>query len=452
MKLNLTRIPLPLRNLGFTVLLLGGAILIYLLADHFSIQHDLTQNARNSLEPASVRVLDQLHGPVHVIVFSSGVEAQGGDMRPLIRKFVSRYQRYKPDITLAFVDPAKHPDEAHKADIRVNGEIVVEYGKRREHLTALNEEAFSSALLNLAHRKDQLIMYVTGHGERKLDGIANDDLGRFGRRLTQQGFHISSLDLAISPDVPRNASLLVITQPQADWMPGEVDKVQRYVDNGGNVFWLLDPGPLHGLAPLAEKFRLVLSPGVVIDPDAQLMGAPALWTLGTASSYPPHAITRDFDYRTAFPFARALDHEDNGKWHYSTLVSAAPHGWVSAALPRHNETLHFNKKVDIPGPVDIALALDRTVDDRTQRVVVVGSGSFLANMYVGNGRNLDLGLNMVNWLCDQDNFISVLPRASKDDTISLTLLQLEIIAFGLVIVLPLLLVVSGVLVWAYRKR
>lgn len=448
--MDLSRIPLPLKNLAYTVALLVGAIAIYLLANHFSIQRDLTQNGRNSLEPASVRVVQELHGPVHVIVFSSGVEAKEGDIRPLVRQFLARYQRYKPDISLKFVDPAKHPGQARKADIRVNGEIVVEYGKRREHLAALNEEAFSSALLNLAHRRDQLIMYVTGHGERKLDGIANDDLGGFGRRLSQQGFHISSLDLAISPQVPRNVKLLVITEPQADWMPGEVDKVLRYVHRGGNVFWLLDPGPLHGLAPLAEKFGLVLSPGVVIDPDAQLMRAPATWALGT--NYPPHAITRDFDFPTAFPFARALDHEDNSRWHYSALVNAAPHGWVSAALPRHDEKLHFNKKVDIPGPVDIALALERTVDDRAQRVVVVGSGSFLANMYAGNGRNLDLGLNMVNWLCNEDNFISVLPKASKDDTITLSLVQLEVIAFGLVIGLPLLLVATGVLVWGYRKR
>lgn len=448
--MNLSRIPLPLKNLGYGMLLLAGAIAIYLLASHFALERDLTQNARNSLEPASVRVLQELHGPVHVVVFSSGVEAKQGDMRALIHQFISTYQRYKPDITLAFVDPAKHPNQARKADIRVNGEIVVEYGKRREHLSALNEQAFSSALLNLAHHKSQLIMYVTGHGERKLDGIANDDLGGFGRRLAQLGFRISSLDLAVSADVPRNASLLVITQPQVNWMPGEVDKLMDYVKHGGNVFWLLDPGPLHGLAPLAEKLGLVLSPGVVIDPDAQLMRAPATWTLGT--NYPPHAITRDFDFPTAFPFARALGHEDSSSWHYSSLVNAAPRGWVSAALPRHNEKLHFNKKVDIPGPVDIALALERTVDDRPQRVVVVGSGSFLANMYAGNGRNLDLGINMVNWLCNQDNVISVLPKASKDDAITLSLVQLETIAIGLAIVLPLLLLMTGALVWASRKR
>ena len=449
MKINLSRLPLPLRNFATGILLLAGAALVYAVAAYVPLQVDVTQNARNSLEPASQQVLQQLQGPVHVTVFSTELDASQGDMRKLIRDFISIYQRYKPDLSLAFVDPARHPDEARKADVQVNGEIVVEYDGRREHLSALNQQSFTSALLNLAHRKSQLVMYVTGHGERKLDGIANDDLGQFGRRLSQLGFRLGGLDLTSSPDVPADVSVLVITQPQVDWMPGEVDKLMQFVDHGGNVLWLLDAGPLHGLAPLAEKLGLVLSPGIVIDPDAQLMRAPPTWVVAT--SYPPHPITHNFDLPTVFPFARAVGHEDTAAWKYNAVVSGARRGWVTPTLPRGNQTLRFDKRIDAPGPVDIALALERTLDERTQRAVVVGSGSFLSNMYAGNGRNLDLGINMVNWLCDQENFITILPKASKDDSITLSLVQLEVISIGLAIVAPLLLLMAGVFVW-WRRR
>lgn len=444
------RILQSLKSLAYSALVLAGMVVVYLLAASFPLQRDITQNARNSLEPASQHVLQQLTGPVHVTVFSSEQDPKQGDVRKLIRQFIGIYQRYKPDISLEFIDPSLHPDEARKAEIQVMGEMVVEYAGRREHLSMLNEQAFSSALLNLAHRKDQVIMYITGHGERKLDGIANDDLGEFGRRLSQLGFRISSLDLAISQDVPDNISLLVITQPQVNWLPGEVDKLIRFVDRGGNILWLVDAGPLRGLTPLAEKFGIVLTPGIVIDPDAQLMRAPPTWTLG--ANYPPHAITRNFDLPTVFPFARALGREENRGWRYSALVNAAPHGWVSPTLPRSNEKPRFNRNVDAPGPVDIALALERQVDDRTQRVVVVGSGSFLSNMYAGNGRNLDLGVNMVNWLSNQEDFITILPKAVKDDAITLSQVQLEFISIGLVIVAPLLLLMAGALAWWQRKR
>ena len=38
-------------------------------------------------------------------------------------------------------------------------------------------------------------------------------------------------------------------------MPGEVDKLLRYIDRGGNLLWLVDAEPLRGLDRLAEKFN-----------------------------------------------------------------------------------------------------------------------------------------------------------------------------------------------------
>jgi ABC-type uncharacterized transport system involved in gliding motility auxiliary subunit len=440
---------LPLTNLAFALVLLAAAVVLYLLAARSPFQQDITWNASSSLEPGSIQTLQQLHGPVKLTVFSTEQDVQHGDLRRLIRQFVALYQRYKPDISLSFVDPVKHPDEARRADIQNNGEMVVEYQGRRKHLTRLNEQSLTGALLSLAHRQDQLIMYVTNHGERRLDGQANYDLGEFGKQLEHLGFRISSINLALAQDVPDNVSLLVVTQPQADWLPGEINKLLRYVDNGGNLLWLLDPGSLHGLQRLSQKLGLKLTPGIVIDPDAQQMRAPATWALGT--NYPPHAITRNFSLITAFPFARALGWRKIKDWHYQTLVDAAPRGWISPTRPRNQSRPSFHKGRDVPGPVTIALAMQRSIHGHNQRIVVVGSGSFLANTYAGNGGNIDLGINMVNWLSKQDKLITIPPRAAKDNTVNLSKTQLEFISIGLVIVLPLMLALVGGIVW-WRRR
>ena len=54
----------------------------------------------------------------------------------------------------------------------------------------------------------------------------------------------------------------------------------------------------------------------------------------------------------------------------------------------------FDHGRDTAGPVQIAVALERLREEKLQRIVVVGSGHFLANMYLGNGGNLDLGINI----------------------------------------------------------
>jgi len=450
---------LQLKNTAYTLLLLLAAIAIYQLIAIYPLSWDVTQNASNSLSPSSVDTLKQLKGAVNITMYASRKDAEMGDIEQLVGDFIELYQRYKSDITLTFVDPVKEPEAMRKAEIRANREMVVEYSGRSEHLTLLNEQSLSSALLRLAHTKDQKLMYVDGHGERKLDGAANHDLGDFGKKLKLNGFQVSSLNLALAQDVPGNGSVLVITQPQINLLPGEVDKILRYVESGGNLLWLLDAEPLRGLERLASKLGILLTPGIVTDPDAQKMNAPNNWTLG--ASYPPHPITRNFNLVTAFPFARALGREDSNEqvdsarslkpipWQRSTLIEAASNGWVTRN-PLPNKT-QFDKNRDIPGPFSLAIALQRTIKEREQRIVVVGSGSFLANAYAGNGGNVDLGVNMVNWLTHEERLITTQPRATKDSAITLSKNQLGVISIGFVIGIPLLLLITGAVLW-WRRR
>jgi hypothetical protein len=450
---------LQLKNIAYSLLLLGAAIALYQLIAFYPLHWDATRNASNSLTPGSVDTLQQLHGTVNITMYANSKDAEQGDIEQLVRDFVGLYQRYKADITLSFVDPVKDAEAMRKAEIRSGREMVVEYGGRSEHLTLLNEQSLTSALLRLAHSKNQKLMFLDGHGERKLDGAANHDLGDFGKKLLQNGFQLYSLNLALAQDVPANSSVLVITQPQIRLLPGEVDKILRYVDHGGNLLWLLDAEPLRGLERLAAKLGILLTPGIITDPDAQKMNAPSNWTLG--ASYPPHPITRNFNLITAYPYARALGREDssdhadseeqstNTQWQRSTLVEAASNGWVSRN-PIPKKPL-FDQNRDIPGPFSLAIALQRSMDEREQRIVVVGSGSFLANAYAGNGGNLDLGINMVNWLTHEEHLITTQPRATLDSAVTLSKTQLSMISIGFVIALPLLLAVVGGVLW-WRRR
>jgi len=438
-------LPLLIRIVSL-LLVLAAAGALFQLAARYPAQRDVTQNALNSLEPGSVEALALLKGPVKITVYATEKDAQLGDLRKLIREFVALYQRYKPDLSLTFVDPVKDAEAMRKASIKNNGEMVVEFGGRSEHITILNEQTLSSALLRLAHNKDQLLMYLGGHGERKLDGTANHDLGEFGARLKQLGYRTASLNLTVAQEVPANTSMLVLTHPQTKLMPGEVTKLLRYIDNGGNLLWLVDAEPLRGLEPLAEKLGITFMPGIVIDPSSQEMNAPLNWTVGTG--YPQHAITRNFDLITVYPDALALSVEPNNEWETHMLVEGAARGWVS----ENRSSKRFDKNRDIPGPADLAVTLQRSVNNREQRIIVVGSGAFLANVYSGNGGNLDLGVNMVNWLANEERLIAIQPRAAKDGKITLSKNQLSFISVSFLVVLPLLLVAMGTLQWWRRKH
>lgn len=432
----------------FVALFVCLVFLLGYLAAQYRMQWDISQNGRNSLSEASIEILQKIQGPVQVTAYATEHHAQYGDIRKIISDFVSLYQRVKPDLSLTFIDPIAQPQLAQAANIQVNGEVVVSFNQKIEHLTAINEQAFSNALMRLARTGSKLILELSGHGERKLDGRANYDLGEFGQQLRNNGFGSQPFNLAIDRDIPAHADLLLIASPQTDLLPGEVDKLLDYIDNGGNLLWLIDQEPLRGLLPLIEKLRLTLTPGVVIDPQAQALKVPDTFALGAI--YAQHPITGQFNYITVFPFARQVLINENEEWHSVSLVEVAPEGWIE--IGDLNAAISFDQTTDVPGPVSIAVALTRMVEDREQRVVVVGSGHFLANTYLGNGGNLDFGVNLVNWLAGDEELIVIQPRATLDNNLVFSEMQLTMIAVISFVLLPSLFLISGIAIWWRRKR
>lgn len=437
-----------IQNGVFVILLLLLVGLLGYFAAQTRQQWDVSQNGRNSLSKASVEILQKLQGSVQVTAYATEQHAQFGGIRKIITEFVALYQRAKPDLSLTFIDPAEQPKLAQKAGVQVNGEMVITFNQRREHLTVINEQAFSNVLMRLARAEDKLIITLSGHGERRLDGSANYDLGEFGRQLRANGFNSQPLNLAIEQDVPANASMLMIASPQTDLLEGEVDKLLNYIDRGGNLLWLVDQESLRGLLPLTEKLHLTLTPGVVVDPQAEQLKAPITFALG--ANYGQHVITNQFDYITVFPFSRQITLNENEEWHAVSLVEVAQQGWVETG-DLQGEII-FDQDTDVEGPISIAAALTRNIQDREQRVIVVGSGHFLANTYLGNGSNLDFGINLVNWLTGDEELIVIQPRATLDSHLVLSESELTLIVVGFLVLLPLLFLGSGIVIWWHRRR
>jgi ABC-type uncharacterized transport system involved in gliding motility auxiliary subunit len=430
----------------FVVLVVVAATLLAYLAREHRYEHDLTRAHRNTLSPATIDVLKQLDGPVVITAYALPRDPRGDNLHRRIEELVRPYQREKPDIRLDIVDPREQPQAAAKAGVRGTIELSVEYRKRTQRLTEFNEQAFANALMRLARGAERVVMWLDGHGERRLSGMANHDLGEFGRFLEQRGFRLSSLNLALAQEVPDNAALLVIASPQIDLLPGEVKKIQHYVAAGGNLLWLIDPEPLRGLAPLAETLGLVLTPGMVMDPDAARLDASP--TLAVAANYGRHAITDGFNLITVFPQARQVGAIENEAWRVRPLVEVAPRGCVKAGKPDGR----CDRARDTPGPITIAASFERAVGDRQQRVVVVGNGSFLSNAFVGNGGNRGLGTNMIDWLSGDESLITIQPKSADDSRIDIDQPTLFGIAFVFLFLLPLGFMITGAVIWWRRRR
>jgi ABC-type uncharacterized transport system involved in gliding motility auxiliary subunit len=444
------RLRLIVQSGVFLALFVALVMLLAFFAQEYRREIDVTRSARNTLSQPTLDVLRQLDGPVSVTAYALTQDATGGNVHKVVEERLRPYRRAKPDLSLTIVDPREDPKRAEAAGIRTPNELVIEYRKRIERIPLgdFGEQTFANALMRLMRGSASLVLWVEGHGERKLDGIANHDLGEFGRQLQQKGMKLNSVNLALAQEVPSNASVLVIASPQTDLQPAEVEKIQKYVQAGGNLLWLIDPAPLHGLQPLAEMLGLVLTPGTVVDFAVRPKSGPPVFAVAT--SYGQHPITAAFRYNTMFPYSRQVGISEMEDWRVTPLIEVAPRGWVEMGALDEKPT--FDAARDLPGPVNIAAAFQRAVGDKQQRIVVIGNGSFVSNAYLGNAGNLQLGIATLNWLSAEDDLVAIDPRPAADSRIQIDQMTLYLIAFGFLLVLPLVFVATGVVIWWRRRK
>ncbi|MEE9552390.1 MAG: GldG family protein [Gammaproteobacteria bacterium] len=450
-----TRLQSRINSAVMTLLVLCLAGMLGWLSTHYSWQMDWTHSGRHTLSVDSKEVLARMTDPINITAYAR----DNVDLREAIKKIVSRYQRIKPDIVLRFVNPDAVPDEVRNLGIKINGELILRYQERTEHVQSDNEEVFTNALQRLARGSQHWLAFIEGHGERSPLGKANHELGEWVQQLTNRGFKIQPLNLAQIQTIPENTQVLVIAGPQVDLLTGEMTLVLEYINRGGNVLWLADPGDLHGLDSLADYLNISLQPGMIMDFAGKLIGIddPTV-ALVTSSMYPPHTVTKEFSYTTIFPTATAILSNENNDWRITPLLSTGDHTWLETG--KLEGEVAYDEGSDQIGPLDIGVSLEREIEienkdgllNKQQRIIILGDGDFLSNTYVANSGNLDLGIRLINWLSSDDDFITIPARAAKDTHLELSPLAAGVIGFGFLIILPLTLLGTGLTIWWRRKK
>ena len=449
-----SRRQLQLQNLMFVAGLLIFVGLLAWLSTRYSFDADWSSSGRNTLSIDSRQLLDEMPDPIHVTAFAT----ENALVREHIGDLIGRYQRYKANVELTFVNPDAEPDRVRELGITLDGELLLAYQGRSEKVQSLSEQTLTNSLLRIARQKQRRVSFLSGHGERDPLGQANHDLGKFGQLLEQKGVVLDTLKLAETAAIPADTNLLVIADPRVVLLPGEIQLVHRYLQAGGNLLWLVEPGAIAGLDPVAEALGIEFLPGTIVDATTQLFGIdnPAFALI---PDYPMHPITREMTSLTLYPQASALDVAAPQDWQAEPLLTTLDRAWTE--IGPISGTIRFDEDSDERmGPLDIGFVFSRMKNKKDsgdgessaeQRVIVIGDSDFLSNAYLGNGGNVELGLNLFNWLNHDDQFITVTARTASDVNLELGKTAQIIIGFGFLFGMPLLLLGSGVAIW-WRRR
>ncbi|MFT4580590.1 MAG: hypothetical protein ACI915_004252 [Gammaproteobacteria bacterium] len=382
--------------------------------------------------------------PVEFTAYLPGDHA----FRKQIDHLVGRYRRHQPSITLKYVDPNDVPELVRTREIRT-GELIIENSGRVERTTLYSEQAVTEALARLARATERWIVFVKGHGERSPVRGANYDLSDWVEALEKRGLNVQEISLAEFDVVPDNTTVLVIASPQVEYQARESKVVLEYLARGGNLLWLAEPDSPPGLIDLERNVGFERIPGTLIDPLTLASGIdnPAFILL---NNYAAHRATNGFNYTSVFFYAAGLQARKPDGWEASRLIQSGDKAWSETQELSGN--VGYDAENDYLGPLPVALALSRTHGEEEQRVIVVGDGDFLANAYLHNSGNQDLGVRFIEWLSQDDLMVDVASRTAIDNRLELKNWHKAVIGFGFLIVLPIAFSLNGLLIWWRRRR
>lgn len=443
-----------IQHLIFIVLFLTVMGILAWLSEHYSAEWDLTWGNRNSLTEASIDMLGELDQPITITAF---VHDSDKVTRDVIKDLVGRYRRHKPDIDLRFLNPDLVPQLVREHGITVSGEIQVQYNKRQDTLKSPSEKGLTQLLLKLADTRNNYIAFLSGHGERSLLGVANHDLGDFGKQLEQRGFILQPINLIKTPAIPDNTRVLVISSPKTPVLEGELQLIEDYLDKGGNLLWLTEPAANDGLAALAAYFDVKRLPGQVVDATSRLFGINDP-TFALITEYPSHTISEQLHSQTLFPQAAGLLSIDESEWSALPILQTLVRSWTELSVIEGN--IRFNEGTEErPGPITIGLAFERQMvteeeneNPGMQRAVIIGDGDFLSNTYLGNGQNQSLGNAVLQWLSHHDSFIDIHAIKAPDTQLQISPRGAIALLLTFLVGLPLWLLGVGVTIWFKRLR
>ncbi len=438
-----------LKNGLITLALLAVLGSLAWLSTRYTVQTDITANAGNSLSQASQKLLASLPDKIQLTAYIKKDQS----LRSQITQLVARYKRHKTELTLTFIDPDSQPEKVRELNIDPTGAVIVEYQGRTEKLNFIDESSLTNALLQLANADERWVTFLSGHGERAPDGIANFDLGQFGKELDRRKIKAQSVNPATMPAIPDNSALLVLSAPAVPLLPGEIELIKNYIRQGGNLLLLTDPDNRQ-LDALEQVLGLRQLPGTLVDSSSKLYGIndPSFVLVG---EYPAHPITQGLQTISLYPLSAALEISEETDFQAVELLKSAAKSWTETG-PIAGKILFDADSEEKQGPLTFAYALTRpstrSGQTQEQRIVVVGDGDFLSNAYLGNVGNLDMGLRMITWLLHDDRFINIPAKTASDKSLQLSQVGVAVIGFGFLLVIPLLLMGTGFYIWRKRKQ
>ena len=479
---------------------------------------DTTDNKTNTLTPGAQKIIKDLGADkLEIMVYNNLLDNRSYLGMPSIRnKFLSiwePYVRFKNDIAFKYVmyydeplannyfskayqgkslkDIAKmnakgyrmdldmfmSPEEISKTiDLKPELNRFVMQLKYKDKKTFLriyddmrvfpSETEVTAAFKRLQQAKIPRIAFLTGQLERNISRTGDREfknitsLKTFRYALINQGFDVDTVSVETA-EVPFWVSTLVIADPKTSFSAAALVSIQKYIDNGGNLLIMGEPGKQQILNALLQQFNVQLMEGTIAQPSANLAPDLVLNEITpTAAAFTKFIAKSASDsIPVSTPGATGIAYASGGKYQIKPLLKTNKEkSWIKMKkMVTDSAELVFSaadgdKKIQVA----TAISLTRNMNGKEQRIVVTGDADLMSNIellrYNVKTANFAFNIGLFSWLNYGEFPVDTSRPDAKDDRLNVSSENVSQLNILFVWILPAILLALGAILLIRRKR
>lgn len=470
---------------------------------------DMTRSKRFTLSSQTRNILKGLEKQLTITTLFNSNDP----LFRFVKDLLDQYESQNPDkIKVVYVDPLTQRHRVQEFAKRTKeesielGSTVFEYADRIKVVSRsdllkydftpyarnqppkfIAEEAYTSAIQDVASAKQTTIYFLVGHGEKSPEDYNRQvGLSELKKELKKNNYRVELLNFAEKNEIPSDCDVLAIIGPKNRLRPEELDWIRGFlndVDRQPALLVCVDPvfqsrtAEETGLESLLSEYGVEVNRDVVIAEYVRgIFGGGTYQTTVPVASYPYHEITEPLKrtntyFDLACEVSSASSSPDDTR-SIETLLRSSDKSWGETQI-ENKKKRGFDEAEDIKGPVDFALTVAPKAprppspygppppeeEPEGAKLAVFGDSDWLSNnrldpdsFFGYSPGNLALILNTLSWLAGKKTEIGIPPKTILDATVNLNPDQQKATFWICVIGIPYLGLILGGIVWWRRRR
>ena len=457
---------------GFTILVAVVIAAVNIGANYLpeSVRSfDMTSNQMYSITSTTKGVLDGLKQDIQIYLLSTEKNA---DLT--IKNMLTKYEAYSNKIKVSYKDQKHYPEfvsQFTSEQLPDNSMIVVcgdkntiiryddcfeteiDYQTYQQKPTGYDGEGqLTSAIAYVTSDNLPKAYVVTGHQELELSTNVLSN-------LKKENVDIESINLMNYDKIPEDAECIIISGPVVDYTTEDTKKVKDYLNAGGHAVILAatQESEMPHFESVLSDYGVSLAQGVVFDMTQNNYYKYPFYLLPELKS---HAITNELYQGKRYilmPQAVGLQVQDDDNMPEgvtaTALLTTSEHSYSKQNVKNLNT--YEKEEGDTDGPFDLGVFLTKNQkDDKTTKIAVFGCEYLLDDEFdtMVSGANVKLFTSAVSFLVDHEESVAIPAKSYQYNSIMMKQNQIVLIGLTVTVLIPLLLMIAGIMIWAHRRK